>query len=61
MRPDFLTSPGTWMRSSRFSQSPADYAAAIEHNHHRTDWVRVVVCILACIAIGAMLAYGSRP
>ena len=56
-RPDFLTAPGTWIRSSRISQTAADYACPIEcrrveRNSHRAMYV------LAVIAAGLALYFG---
>ena len=56
-RPDFLTSPGTWIRASRISQTAADYACPIEclrveRNSHRTMYA------LAVVAIGLALYFG---
>lgn len=44
---------------------PRDYAHAVEHYRppmgRLGDFVRAVVCVLGCIAIGVMLAQGCVP
>ena len=38
LRPEFLTRPHDWTRSSRTGQSPADYACAVQHNVRPAKW-----------------------
>ena len=55
-RPDFLTQPGTWVRASRLSQTPAEYAAAVEHHTQRaTAHVVRVIAAYAAVLIGTPL------
>ena len=62
MRPNFLTSPGVWVRASRLAQSEADYACSIErsrpHGWGLGTLIRAALCIAAAALIGAMLAQG---
>lgn len=55
-RPNFLTSPGAWIRSARIDQTPADYASAIEVYTTRVRMWEVVAGVLLAIAIGVGLA-----
>ncbi len=50
-RPNFLTSPGAWIRSARIDQTPADYASAIEVYTTRVRMWEVVAGVLLAIAI----------
>lgn len=56
MRPAFLTSPGSWVRSQRIAQSPAEYATAIEHHRTGTPAERIYGVVLAVVIgiIGAV-------
>lgn len=54
-RPDFLTSPGTWIRASRISQTAADYACPlecrrVERASHRVMYALVIVAIALALA-----------
>lgn len=55
-RPNFLTSPGAWIRSARIDQSPADYASAIEVYTTRVRMLEAVAGVLLAIGIGVALA-----
>ena len=47
-RPNFLTSPGAWIRSARIDQTPADYASPIEVYTSRVRmWEAVAGVLLA--------------
>ena len=59
MKPDFLTRPDAWTRATRVSESPADYAAAVErHKPARRpyDWQDRVVMAGAVLALLALAA-----
>ena len=54
MRPNFLTSPGVWMRTPRHAASPVDNACAITvyqavHQAQRFIWGGVII-LLAVLA-----------
>ena len=55
-RPNFLTSPGAWIRSTRIDQTPADYASPIEVYTSRVRMWEVVAGVLLAVAIGVGLA-----
>lgn len=38
MRPNFLTSPGTWLRAPRTDQTAAEYASPITRYAHERSW-----------------------
>ena len=55
-RPNFLTSPGVWIRAARVDQSPADYASPIEVYTTRVRMWEAVAGVLLAVAIGVGLA-----
>jgi len=58
-RPEFLTRPESWTRASRVSESPADYAAAVERHKPAMrpyDWQDRVVMAAAVLALLALAA-----
>jgi len=48
-RPDFLTDPGTWMRTRRIDQSSADYASPITRYKHERSWLASDIVIAAIL------------
>lgn len=38
MRPAFLTSPGTWLRTPRVDQTRAEYASPVTRYVHERSW-----------------------
>jgi hypothetical protein len=55
-RPNFLTSPGAWIRTTRIDQTPAEYASAIEVYTTRVRMWETVAGVLLAVAIGVGLA-----
>lgn len=55
-RPNFLTSPGSWIRSARMDQTPADYASAIEVYTTRVRFLEAAAGVLLAVTIGIGLA-----
>jgi hypothetical protein len=37
-RPNFLTSPGTWLRTPRVDQTRAEYASPVTRYVHERSW-----------------------
>jgi hypothetical protein len=58
-RPNFLTTPGVWIRTSRTSQSTAERACAIEHTPvSRGDHMAgVVLAVVIGIVSAALLVH----
>lgn len=61
MRPAFLTSPGTWLRTPRTDQSSADYASPLTRYAHERSYrwcdkfaAGVLVGVLIALAMGAL-------
>lgn len=58
-----------WPTTRRYSRTlqqafPQDYANAVEVYRHPlrlADLFRAVICVIACVAIGVMLAQGFVP
>jgi len=57
MRPNFLTSPGVWIRTQRTSQSDVDRACAIEHAQRLDRAARWPERVLYLIAAGLLVAW----
>lgn len=59
-RPEFLTSPGSWVRSGSRASDPVRDACAVEvpRRHGGADLIRAIACVAACALIGALLAQG---
>ena len=63
-RPEFLTTPGAWVRSRRIDQTPAEYASAVEHYQHKgmreliEGGIWAVVCIAGSAFIGWLIYLG---
>jgi hypothetical protein len=55
-RPNFLTSPGAWIRTPRVDQSPADYASPGTHYTSGVRMWEAVASVLLAVAIGVGLA-----
>jgi hypothetical protein len=58
MRPNFLTSPGVWIRTQRTSQSEVDRACAIEHAQfleRAARWPERVLYLIAAALLVALL------
>ena len=60
-RPNFLTSPGTWVRASRTAQSAADYACAVERGpkpiSRAERWAGVLLAVALGVGGAFLLAY----
>ena len=56
MRPNFLTSPGVWIRTQRTSQSEVDRACAIEHAQRLDRAARWPERVMYAMAVG-LFAY----
>ena len=61
MRPAFLTSPGSWLRTQRLSQSAVDYASPVTRYVHERSYrwcdkfaAGVLVGVLVALAMGAL-------
>lgn len=61
MRPHFLTSPGTWLRTPRTDQSAADYASPLTRYAHERSYrwcdafaAGVLAGVLIALAMGAL-------
>jgi len=59
-RPNFLTSPGSWVRTARISQSSADYASPVTRYRHEHTW-RASDVVMAVFAIAAILVVCFLP
>jgi hypothetical protein len=57
MRPNFLTSPGVWIRTPRTSQSAVDAACAVEHAQQLERAARWPERALYLIAAGLLVAW----
>ena len=55
-RPNFLTSPGAWIRAPRIDQSPADYASPVTRYTSDVRMWEAVAGVLLAVAIGVGLA-----
>ena len=55
-RPNFLTSPGAWIRSARIDQTPADYASPVTRYTSDARMWEAVAGVLLAVAIGVGLA-----
>lgn len=55
-RPNFLTSPGAWIRAPRVDQSPADYASPVTRYTSDVRLWETVAGVLLAVAIGVGLA-----
>ncbi len=58
-RPDFLNAPAMWTRASRYSQTPAEYASAIERHTppmHKADKIVMWFCAAALVAVIAIIS-----
>lgn len=56
MKRTFTETPAMWLRAPRISQTPAEYASAVERfaekGHSIAPWVGIaILCILAAAAI----------
>lgn len=58
-RPDFLTTPGVWIRASRIDQTRADYACAVEHAQHSTRRTHAAEWVTLALFIGFLAALGA--
>jgi hypothetical protein len=59
IRPEFLTAPTMWTRASRTSQSPAEYACAVERHQptmHKADKIVMRFCAVCAVALVVILA-----
>jgi len=54
-RPNFLTSPGTWLRAPRVDQTRAEYANPVTRYEHERSW-RVNDRFMAGLLLGVVLA-----
>lgn len=61
LRPNFLTSPGTWLRTPRASVSRADYASPVTRYKHERSWIwndrfmaGLLIGVVLALAIGAL-------
>ena len=55
-RPNFLTSPGSWLRAPRVNESRADYASPITVYRHEHSW-RVSDAVIVVILVGVIAAF----
>lgn len=60
-RPNFLTSPGSWLRTTRINQSRADYASPLTVYRHERSWrmsdgviAALLVAVIAALTIGVL-------
>ena len=56
-RPEFLTAPGTWVRSPRVDETPAQYASAIHHTSKGDAAAGVVLAIVIGICLALVLVH----
>ena len=54
MRPNFLTSPGCWLRTPRHATSPIDNACAITVHQAVGSLQRAILSWLAVLALGVL-------
>lgn len=55
MRPNFLTSPGAWVRTTRINQSRADYASPLTVYRHERSW-RMSDGVICALLVAVILA-----
>ena len=58
MRPAFLTSPGTWLRTPRVDQTRAEYANPVTRYEHERSWQwadRFAAGVLVGVALALLM------
>lgn len=56
MRQPFLITPNRWTQADRVSQSPADYASAVQRFEPRGSWWEAMARVFAVAFIAASIA-----
>lgn len=60
-RPNFLTTPGVWIRAARTSESQVDQACAVHHNVRPATRTERMAGVMLAVALGitgaALLAH----
>lgn len=58
-RPEFLTTPGVWMRAGSRMADPVRDACAVEHHARRSEWRATLVMVALAVVVAIGVALGS--